>query len=393
MKNIKKEIRKLKKAGLYRKVRTVSTPQGPYVKLNGKRVLLLCSNDYLNLANHPEVKEAAIAAINKYGFGSGASRLISGTMPPHVELEKRIAAFKGTEAALLFNSGYAVNTGVIQAISERGDIIYSDRLNHASIVDGCIVSRAEVRRYRHQDMEALERFLINDTEEIRHRGRRLIVTDGVFSMDGDVAQLYDIVKLARDYDAMVMVDDAHGTGVLGLEGRGTVEYLNVDSDQIDIHMGTLGKALGASGAYIAGSKEMIDYLTNRARSFIYTTALPPSTAAAALAALNIVGREPERREAVMKNAAFLRRELQLLGFETLQSMTQIIPVLTGEPEPAVQMMEDLLKEGIYVQAIRPPSVMEGASRLRLTVTAGHSRDDLEIALHALGRAGKKAGII
>ncbi len=393
MKNIKKEIRKLKKAGLYRKLRTVKTPQGPYVKINGKKVLLLCSNDYLNLANHPEVKEAAIAAINKYGFGSGASRLISGTMPPHRELEERIAAFKGTEAALLFNSGYAANTGVIQSISEQGDIIYSDRLNHASIVDGCIVSRAEVRRYRHQDMEALERFLINDTEEIEHGGRRLIVTDGVFSMDGDIAQIYDIVKLAGDYDAMVMVDDAHGTGVLGLEGRGTAEYLSIDSNKIDIHMGTLGKALGASGAYIAGTQEMINYLTNRARSFIFTTALPPSTAAAALAALGIIEREPERRERLMQNAAFMRKGLQSLGFETLQSMTQIIPVLTGDPGPAVQMMEDLLKEGIYVQAIRPPSVMEGTSRLRVTVTAGHSRDDLERALGAIGKAGKKAGLI
>ncbi len=393
MESIKEELAEIREKGLYRILRTVETVQGSRVKIDGREMILLCSNDYLGLANHPKVKEAARDAIAKYGFGTGASRLISGSMTPHREFEERFAKFKGTEAALLFNSGYAANTGVIPALMGRSDTIFSDRLNHASIVDGCRLSRADLRRYRHLDTKALERYLIHASESEDGNGRKLIVTDGVFSMDGDLAPLDKIVSLAKEHDCMLMVDDAHGTGVLGASGRGTAEHLGIAPEDIDIHMGTLGKAFGAYGAYVAGSRELIDYLVNRARSFIYSTSLPPSMAAAAMAAIGIMEDEPERRERLLENASIMREGLNDFGFETMDSKTQIIPILTGESDIACRMMDLLMDEGVYALAIRPPSVPEGTARLRVTVTAEHSQEDLSKAIAAFKKCGKKVGLV
>lgn len=393
MESIKEELAEIREKGLYRVLRTVETAQGPRVTIDGREMILLCSNDYLGLANHPKLKEAACDAIEKYGFGTGASRLISGSMTPHCEFEEKFARFKGTEAALLFNSGYASNTGVIPAVTGFGDTIFSDRLNHASIVDGCRLSRADFRRYRHLDMKALERYLIYHSENYEETGRKLIVTDGVFSMDGDIAPLDKVVSLAKEHDCMLMVDDAHGTGVLGASGKGTAEHLGIAVEDIDIYMGTLGKALGSYGAYVAGSRELIDYLINKARSFIYSTALPPSMAAAAIAAIEIMEDEPERRERLLANAAIMRDGLKGLGFEIMDSHTQIIPILTVDSEIACGMMELLMDEGVYALAIRPPSVPEGTSRLRVTVTSEHSQEDLGKSLTAFKKCGKKVGLI
>jgi len=393
MEFIEKEIEELKNRGLYRKLRTVETAQGHKVRIDGKEVILLCSNDYLGLASHRKVKEAARKAISKYGFGAVASRLVSGNMTLHRELENKIADFKGTEAALLFNSGYAANTGAIPAVAGRGDLIFSDRLNHASIVDGCRLSLAEVRRYRHLDVNALERYLEHTSEDEVMYAQKLIVTDGVFSMDGDIAPLDRIVELSKTYGAMVMVDEAHGTGVLGAKGRGSIEHCHVDANDITVNMGTLGKALGAYGAYVAGTKSMIDYIMNRSRSFIYSTALPPSTAAAALAAINIVENEPQRREKLHKNSRLMKEGLDSLGFETMDSQTQIIPVLAGESSLACEMMDSLLEQGIFVLAIRPPTVPEGTARLRVTLTSQHTRSDISRALDAFEKTGKEVGLI
>jgi len=393
MEFIEKELEELKNRGLYRKLRTIKSAQGHKVKIDGKEVVLLCSNDYLGLANNRKVKDAARKAILKYGFGAGASRLVSGTMTLHRELEEKIAEFKGTEAALLFNSGYAANTGVIPAVAGRGDLIFSDRLNHASIVDGCKLSHAEVRRYRHLDVKALERYLEHASEDEVMHAQKLIVTDGVFSMDGDIAPLDKIVELAKNHGAMVMVDEAHGTGVLGTKGRGAIEHLGVDANDIAVNMGTLGKALGSYGAYVAGTKSMINYIMNKSRSFIYSTALPPCVAAAALAAINIVQSEPERREKLHKNARFMKEGLDSLGFETMDSQTQIIPVLAGESSVACEMMDALMEKGVFVLAIRPPTVPEGTARLRVTVTSQHTRTDISRALDAFKKSGKEVGII
>lgn len=393
MESIKQELNDIREKGLYRVLRTVETAQGPRVTIDGREMILLCSNDYLGLANHPKVKEAASDAIEKYGFGSGASRLISGTMTAHREFEDRFAEFKGTEAALLFNSGYAANAGVIPAMTGFDDTIFSDRLNHASIVDGCRLSHADFRRYRHLDMKALERYLIYHDEHNDEGGRKLIITDGVFSMDGDIAPLDKILSLAKEYECMLMVDDAHGTGVLGESGRGTAEHFGIAPEDIDIYMGTLGKALGSYGAYVAGSRELIDYLVNKARPFIYSTSLPPAMAAAAIAAMEILEDEPERRKSLLENAATMRHGLRDIGFEIMDSHTQIIPILTGDSDVACEMMDLLMDEGVYVLAIRPPSVPEGTSRLRVTVTSEHSEDDLSKALAAFKKCGKKVGII
>ncbi|MRR05697.1 MAG: 8-amino-7-oxononanoate synthase, partial [Deltaproteobacteria bacterium] len=276
-----RELDRLREQGLYRTLPRIEGRQSSWVVLDGKKVLLLCSNNYLGLADHPNLKEAAIRAVEKYGIGSGASRLVSGTMELHLALEERIASFKGTERALLFNSGYAANTGVIPALAQKGDILFCDKLNHASIVDGCLLSRAQLVRYPHNDLAFLRRRLA----ECRGKGRSIIVTDGVFSMDGDMAKLPELVTLKKEFGALLMVDDAHGTGVLGPTGRGTAEHFGLQSE-IDITMGTLGKALGVFGAYIASSKEIVEYLVNKARSFIFSTSLPPAVLAAASAAFD-----------------------------------------------------------------------------------------------------------
>lgn len=391
---IGKELSAFEESGLYRRLSLVQGAQESRVRINGRDVILLCSNNYLGLANHPKVKEAAISAIEKYGFGSGASRLVSGNMEPHRELEERLARFKNTEAALVFNSGYHANIGIISALVGRGGIIFSDKLNHASIVDACILSRAEVKRYPHCDLNALEHFLKTTSRITHHAPRKLIITDGVFSMDGDIAPLQDISALAYKYDCMLMVDDAHATGVLGANGKGTLEHFGIDNPNPVlrhngtgiIQMGTLGKGLGCFGAYAAGSKKLIDYLINKARSFIYTTSLPPSVCAASIAAIDIVENEPQLRQDLWDRVKFFREGIKKASLNTMQSETQIIPVLIGEADKAVHISKNLLDKGIFVQAIRPPTVPEGTSRLRITLMANHSLDDLKYSIDSIRQA-------
>jgi 8-amino-7-oxononanoate synthase len=364
-------------AGLQRSLRPVDGPQDARVSVAGRPVLSLCSNNYLGLANHPEVIDAAVTAARQFGVGSGASRLISGSMRVHHELEQRLAAFKGVEACLLFTSGYHANLGVIGSLVGEGDAVFSDALNHASLIDGCRLSRAAVYVYPHRDLAALEQRL-----RAAPALRRLIVTDSVFSMDGDAAPLGAICDLAERYDAMVMVDEAHATGVLGPRGAGLVEALGL-ADRITVQMGTLGKALGGFGAYVAGSSALIDFLVNRARTFIFTTALPPPVVAAAAAALTIVEREPERRAALRSLAERLRRGLRAGGYDVRGDDTcHIIPVMVGDAEATMALSSALLERGVLAHGIRPPTVPDGTARIRATVMATHSEADIDEAIAA-----------
>ena len=378
MNNWQKELDQLDRQGMLRTLRVVEDGQGPKVRVNGCEVLLLCSNNYLGIADHPALIEAMLAATRQFGVGSGASRLISGTLPPHVALEERIATFKGTQAALMFNSGYAANTGILQGLFGPDDVIFSDELNHASIIDGCRLSMARTVVYPHCDTTALAELM--EREKPSRKGLWLIVTDGVFSMDGDVAPLAELCDLKEEHDAMLMVDDAHGTGVLGKTGRGTGEYLDCP-ERIDLHMGTLGKALGCAGAYLAAERVVIDLLINRSRSFIFSTSLPAGVAAAAMAAFDLVDSEEGRelREKLERNRVQLAELLTAGGMDLLGSTTQIIPVLTKDPEPTMKMTGRLLEEGIFLQGIRPPTVAPGLCRLRATVMASHDTNDLERA--------------
>jgi glycine C-acetyltransferase len=373
---ITEELERIRAAGLERAMKTVAGPQGPTVTVDAKECVLLCSNDYLGLANHPALKEAAKKAIDRWGFGAGASRLVSGNMTPHAELEERIRRFKGTEAALLFNSGYQANIGLLSALSDRATDIFSDRLNHASIVDACRLSLASIKRYPNRDADSLERLLKKSTA--RHK---LIVTDGVFSMDGSIAPLEEIAGLLDRYNALLIVDDAHATGVLGKTGRGTLEHLGVEHPSI-VHMGTLGKALGSFGAYVAGSGSLIELLVSKARSFIYTTALPPSAAAASIAAIDIIEREPGLRVKLWENVEFFKQNLPV-GLDTLKSPTQIIPIVLGDATRTMEASKNLLERGVFIQGIRPPTVPEKTSRLRVTITAALERAELKKALDAL----------
>ncbi len=378
MNDWQRELDKLKQQGMLRSLRIVEGGQGPKVHVNGREVLLLCSNNYLGIADHPTLIEKMIAATRELGVGSGASRLVSGTMPTHASLEERIAAFKGTPAALFFNSGYAANTGIMQGLLGPDDVIFSDELNHASIIDGCRLAQARTIVYPHCDTVALAELM--EQEKPNRKGRWLIVTDGVFSMDGDMAPLAELCDLKEAHDALLMVDDAHGTGVLGGKGRGTGEHLNC-LERIDLHMGTLGKALGCSGAYLAAKRVVIDTLINRSRSFIFSTSLPPGVPAAAMAALDLVDSAEGKklREKLERNRVQLSESLIAGGMDLLGSTTQIIPVLTRDPEPTMQMTGRLLEEGIFLQGIRPPTVASGRCRLRATVMASHDAIDLERA--------------
>jgi glycine C-acetyltransferase len=382
------KLAEVEHSGLYRRLRCVAGAQDGTVVLDGREVLLLSSNNYLGLANHPALKHAAQDAIEHYGCGAGASRLISGNMALHQELEYRLAVFKKTEAALVFPSGYHANIGIISALMGPGDTILSDALNHASIIDGCRLSRASVHVFRHCDMTHLAQLLAACPQA----GQRLIVTDSVFSMDGDVAPLVDIVALARRHRAWVMVDEAHATGVFGTQGAGVVEELGL-TDEVEIQMGTLGKALGGFGAYVAGSRELIEWLINRARSFIYTTGVPPAVTASALAALDLVTQESERRKQLWRNAAFLQQGLEHLGYKLGPTCSPILPVLIGNAQHTMTLAEALLRRDIFAQGIRPPTVPEGTSRLRVTPMATHSREQLTHALAAFAAAGKELGIL
>jgi len=384
---LSRELEAIKAAGRYRFLRTIETAQSPRVVLDGREVVLMCSNNYLGLADHPRLLRAAKEAIDRYGTSAVASRLVSGTMTLHEELEAALARFKGTQAALVFNCGYMANVGIVSSLLGPEDVVFSDELNHASIIDGCRLSRARVVVFPHKDMNALEALLK------REKGRRrMIVVDGVFSMDGDIAPLPDMVELAEDYGALLMVDEAHGTGVLGERGAGTVEHFGL-TDRVPIQMGTLGKALGGFGAYVAGSDVLREYLINRARSFIFTTALPPADMAMALEAVRMVWEEPQRRRRLHQNVVYLVDGLKSLGFQVTNQGTAIIPVIIGPEDKTMDMSAKLLEYGVFVAGIRPPTVPPGTSRLRVTVMATHAQEDLDKALEAFERAGKEVGVI
>jgi 8-amino-7-oxononanoate synthase len=371
--------------GLHRRTRLISGPQGPHVLLDGEPVLLLCSNNYLGLADHPQVREAAAEAAMRWGVGAGASRLVSGTMTIHRRLEKRLAAFKRREEALLFGSGYLANAGVVAALARPGEVVFSDELNHASIIDGCRLSRAEVFVYDHGDAEHLAWGIA------RADGRgSLIVTDSVFSMDGDVAPLAEIVELAQRNRLRVLVDEAHATGVLGPGGRGAVAELGLE-DGVDVVVGTLGKALGSYGAFVACDRVTARYLVNCARTFIFSTALPPPAVAAALAALELVETRPRLVQKLAANSLALRDALAAEGFEMRGARTQIMPLVIGDAELAMRICESALERGVFAQAIRPPTVAPGSSRLRLAVMATHREQELRDAARTLAQVARAAG--
>jgi 8-amino-7-oxononanoate synthase len=382
---IEARLHELKSMGLGRRTRLVSGPQGPHVLLDGKPVLLLCSNNYLGLADHPRVREAAADAAMRWGVGAGASRLVSGTMTVHRRLEERLAAFKGRETALLFGSGYLANVGAVSALARPGDVVFSDELNHASLIDGCRLSRAEVFVYDHGDVEHLA-WGIGQAEG---RGS-LIVTDSVFSMDGDVAPLGEIVELAQRRRLRVLVDEAHGTGALGPGGRGALAEAGV-ADEVDVIVGTLGKALGSYGAFVACDRSMAKFLLNSARTFIFSTAPPPPAVAGALAALDELEQRPSRVRKLADNAAVLRAALKDEGFDIGGSRTQIVPLIVGDPKLAVAICDAALTGGVFAQAIRPPTVPPATSRLRLAVMASHHAEELRTAARVIARAARAAG--
>ncbi len=369
------------KRSVLRSLRTIDSGIGPRVLVDGRSVVQLCSNDYLGLAAHPAVTRAAADAALEYGAGAGSARLIVGTAAPHTALEHELATLKQTEAALVLSSGYHANTGVLPVLAGADDVVFSDELNHASLIDGCRLSRAAVRVYRHADAEHLDR-LLHDAAGFR---RRLIVTETVFGMDGDLAPLADLVLVARRHDAWIVVDEAHATGVFGRHGGGLVSELGL-TESVDVQIGTLSKALGALGGYVAGSRTLVDWAINSARTFIYTTALPPPTVAAARAAIAVLAAEPERRERLWSHATRLRRRLTEIGYRLGPSRSPILPVLIGDAETAVRLSDALLARGVLVPAIRPPTVPEGTARLRVAPMATHTTDDLATAIDAFAAA-------
>ncbi len=385
---IDQDILTLEQKNLKRTLRDIEGPQGREIVLNGRRVLNFCSNDYLGLADDERLKQSVVDAIKKEGVGAGASRLVCGNLKSHRELESALAQFKGTEACLTFSTGYMANIGIVSSLCNHGDIIFADKLNHASIIDGIILSGAKFKRYPHKDMKTLETWL----QESQDFKKRIIITESVFSMDGDIALLDKIVALARKYNAIVMIDEAHGFGILGKNGKGAAEHFGVEKE-IDIQMGTLSKAAGVFGAYCCGSQKLIEYLVNHARSFIYTTGLPPMVAAAARRAVHVIETEPSLRKQLWDSTDFVLSNLKQLGFKTGESQTPIIPIMVNDSQTALLFSKALLEAGIFVQAIRPPTVPINTARLRLTITAAHTPKDLECLLETIKKVGRELCLI
>jgi 8-amino-7-oxononanoate synthase len=381
---LSKELQELEKSGLYRRLRIIASSQEATVIISNKKYLSFSSNNYLGLATHPRLKEAAVEAIQKYGCGAASSRLISGTMELHDQLEKRIALFEGKEAAILFPTGYTANVGTITALVDEKDVIILDKLNHASIIDAARLSRAKLQVYPHCDPVKLDAVL----KKCAKYRRKLVITDSVFSMDGDVAPLPRIVDVVKKHGAILMVDEAHATGILGENGRGASEYFRVD-DRIDVKMGTLSKAVGSLGGFVVGSSDLVDFLRNKARSFIYTTALPPAVCAASIAALDIIEDEPELRQKYWENVAYIRDGLKSMGFDTMQSETQIIPVLISDERKTMEISKFLYENRILVPGIRFPTVPKKRARLRLTIMATHTKEDLIKLMTALEKVKQK----
>ncbi|SFM90956.1 8-amino-7-oxononanoate synthase [Marinobacter pelagius] len=377
MRNFAKEIEERKQAGLYRTRRLVSGPQQPELTADGKPLLSFCSNDYLGLANHPANIETLKNALPETGLGGGASHLICGHHDAHYQLEERLAKFTRRSSALFFSTGYMANMGVISALAGRGDTIFSDRLNHASIIDGCILSRARIRRYGHGDVAALETMLAETS------GHKLVVTDGVFSMDGDVAPLRELARVCREHDALLIVDDAHGIGVLGPEGRGSVLDAGLTEEDVPVLIGTLGKAVGTSGAFVAGSELLMDYLVQKARTYIYTTAMPPAVAMATCTSLDVIERGDYLRSHLEALIERFRTGARALGYELMASHTPIQPIMVGTNDAALALSKALEDRGLLVTAIRPPTVPAGEARLRVTLSAAHRMADVDRLLAAL----------
>jgi glycine C-acetyltransferase len=381
-------IAQLKRDGLYRTLRVLEGEQLPRARFDGREVINLSSNNYLGLTTHPKLKEAAVQAVRSLGVGPGSVRTIAGTMALHLELERRIAAFKKTEAAVVFQSGFTANAGTVSSLLGKGDLIISDELNHASIIDGARLSRAEIRVFPHRDVTGLARVL-DETKDVK---RRLVITDGVFSMDGDIAPLPEIAALARSQGAIMMIDDAHASGVLGRAGRGTVDHYDLHG-QVDVQVGTLSKAIGVLGGYVCGSKSLIEYLYHRARPFLFSTSHPPAVAAACLAAVDVLEQEPERIERLWSNTSRFKEGLQRLRFDTGSSETPITPIIVGEAELAMRFSDRLFERGVFAQGIGYPTVAKGKARLRTIVTATHSEEDLDRALSILEEVGRELGVI
>lgn len=385
---IETELANLKEQGLFNTIRTIGTPQGAWIEVDGRRVLNLCSNNYLGLADHPRLKDAAKTAIDEMGVGPAAVRSIAGTTTLHTTLEDRLARFKGVEAALTFQSGFNANIAVIPALVGKGDIIFSDRLNHASIIDGCRLSGAKIVAYEHNSVDDLRAKIAETTEY----GRRLIISDGVFSMDGDIAPLPDLYEVAREHDILLMVDDAHGEGVLGKGGRGIVDHFDLHG-KVDIEVGTMSKAFGVVGGIVAGKKLLIDWLKQRARPFLFSSAMTAPDAAACLTAVDMLEESTELVDRLWSNAAVFKKGMQALGFDTGVTETPIVPVMLGEAPLAQQFSKKLFEAGIFAMAIGFPTVAKGKARIRVMNSAAHSPEDLETALAAFEQVGRELGVI
>jgi glycine C-acetyltransferase len=385
---IETELNNLREQGLYNTVRALNSPQGAWLEVDGRRVLNLCSNNYLGLANHPRLKEAAKAAIDRMGIGPAAVRSIAGTTSLHLELESKLAEFKHVEAALTFQSGFNANIAVIPALVGKGDVIFSDQLNHASIIDGCRLSRADIVAYAHNDVDDLRQKIA----ETREYGRRIVISDGVFSMDGDIAPLPQLYEVAEEHDILLMVDDAHGEGVLGHGGRGIVDHFELHG-KVDIEVGTMSKAFGVVGGMVAGKKILVDWLKQRARPFLFSSAMTIPDVAACLEALDMLAESTELVDRLWANAETFKSGMKQMGFNTGVTQTPIVPVMLGEAPLAQQFSRRLFEEGVFAMAIGFPTVPKGKARIRVMNSAAHTPQDLETALAAFERVGKELGVI
>jgi len=386
---IKQEIEKLQAAGLYNRIRTLGSAQGAWLMVDGRKVLNFCSNNYLGLANHPEIVAASKKATDNYGVGPGAVRSIAGTMDLHIELEERMAKFKGVESAITFQSGFTANLATIPVLVGKEDLIFSDRLNHASIIDGCRLSGAKIIAYNHCDPVSLEAMIKENLTQFRHA---LIVTDGVFSMDGDVAPLDEIYKVAERYDILLMVDDAHGEGVLGKGGRGIVDHFGLHG-KADVEVGTMSKAFGVMGGVVAGSPVIVEWLRQRGRPFLFSSAMTVPDVAACIAAVELLEKSTELVDRLWENARYFKAEMKTLGFDTGVSTTPITPVMLGEAPLAQQFSRDLYGAGVFGMALGYPTVPQGKARIRVMISAAHSKNDLDSGLAAFSQVGKKLGVI
>jgi glycine C-acetyltransferase len=386
---VQKEIQALKEAGFYNNIRTVSSPQGAWLVIDGRRFLNFCSNNYLGLANHPRLVEAAKDAIDRYGVGPGAVRVISGTNDLHIELEKRMAKFKGVEAAITLQSGFQANTATIPALIGKKDFIFSDQLNHASIIDGCRLAGGKIIPYQHCDVDSLEAVIKENLGHFRHA---IIITDGVFSMDGDIAPLDKLYEVAKKYDILLMVDDAHGEGVLGKGGRGIVDHFGLHG-KVDLEIGTMSKAFGVVGGVVAGKAPIIEWLRQRGRPFMFSSAVTPADAAACIAAIDLLEASTELVDRLWDNARYFKAGMKELGFDTGVSATPITPVMLGDELLAQNFSRELFEAGVFATANSFPIVPQGKARIRVMISAAHARDDLDKGLEAFAQVGKKLGVI